>query len=589
MSEVDTAQTLVALLSGQKREAGRTILVTGPWGCGKTFLWKQTVAPKIERPQVYVSAFGAESASTLKGRIIAQFALRFPGRASSPQDVPWAPVKRVDSKLGRAGRAIAATVSSVGNAFLRRNDIDPLELTELFDASTVICIDDIERISPSFKIEDLLGVVNVLSEHKGFDVVLICNEDQILSDENKAKQYALHKEKTISLELHVSADVSVMFDRVVKYVVSSKPAINRILAAKSIILAVFSRSKTENLRLLAKVCRQLETLHAANIRQLTEAEVRFLTAIVIHLATEIEVDDTFFEINQFALQIAAAVHGSAKLEDTVRAERLEFLAKYFGENEYQFHAGILQAVRRGSIDREQFITPKTADPTSIQSTLQTAKTVSWRYWNDAQVTTLLQQLQGFVVKRQLTAAREVLECLAYSRFFAVLLETKLPTDVTKAAGDALLSMGAAEDNSLDPRWPMGIGDLFAYVKTEYDAFVQAKQRATRRRLVDRVTQLIAANAVDGLLREISGADRQMLEAIYSGVGLDTVIELRLSNPEMLTVVVNCLMRQTEVLASIWPDGRGYLDALIKRLQALEGDSKEQHMVRWRIRNLLRER
>ena len=49
--------------------AGKTLLLTGPWGCGKTYLWHQHIHKRLQaRSPVYVSLFGATSAAEVQRR-----------------------------------------------------------------------------------------------------------------------------------------------------------------------------------------------------------------------------------------------------------------------------------------------------------------------------------------------------------------------------------------------------------------------------------------------------------------------------------------------------------------------------------------
>lgn len=577
------------LLAREQRKAGRSILITGPWGCGKTFLWKKEVASRLKRPCIYVSAFGAESPANLKGRLLTHFALALLGRVPVGAGVQakaagW--LDKIREKFGRTGKALASSLNSLGGSFLRRADIDPLELADLLDAETVICIDDIERISESFKIEDLLGVVNVLTEHKGFDVVLVCDEDKLKSDDARAQKYARYKEKAISTELHVSADPTALFDRVAESVVGSESARQRIQAAKATILEVFDRSKTENLRLLAKICTHIETMCAAGVRELTPAEVRFLAAISVHIAVDPPKDDGFFEFNPFAIRVIANMASRSKTEEPQTVARKAFLERYVGDADYEFHEGVHEVVSKGRIDPIKFERPAEPQLVGVKKTLATVTNGAWRFCGDAEVETLLKDIVGHIDAGDPKTARDVLDCLAYARFLANILGQSVTATTTTAAEKALVAMAGAGDESLGNHWEIHMSDLMPWVKGELEKFTEASTKAKQQRLKDSIIEMLRKGEVEGVARLLGESDWAPLQAVFESVGLDAVMELRRTDGRMFAILIQSL-QQGHKFSSVWPPIQGHLEDLSKRLKAVAEDPKEERMARWRARGLLK--
>lgn len=585
------SHTLLTLLSRDKSQTARTILVTGPWGCGKTFFWKHEVIPKLKRPNIYVSAFGAESPGSLKGRLLTNFAIGILGRAPLASGILdnapglWSKIRE---RLGRPGQTIAATLNSLGSSFLRRADVDPLELAGLIEESTIICIDDIERVSASFRFEDLLGVINVLCEHKGLDVVLICNEEHIKNDDTNAKTYLRHKEKAISAELHISADLTSMFDRVAESAVSSEAALERIRMAKPVILEVFSRSNTENLRILARVCMSLETVFAAGIRELREKEIRFLTAVTIHRASEVDApqDDQFFAFDPYSLEITSRLAAPSKPEDPRTIARKSFLERYFGDTDYDFHPGLYEVARRGRVDSSKFIEEVAPDLAGTSKTLAEAWNGGWRYWGDARVAELQQALVSHIEKGDTATARETLECLAYSRILAEILESSIPPTATVAARRMLEEMASRQDMSLGVDWEMPSPDLSARVNPELEAFRAASTLAQKRLLSEEFRKLIASRDLGTVLLRISRSDLTTLRVVLEEIGLDAMMELRKTNDKRFDVLVRTLFEQIRAFSVSWEPAGGFLEGLVQRLRALADDPSEEHMTRWRLRGLL---
>ena len=115
--------------------------------------------------------------------------------------------------------------------------------------------------------------------------------------------------------------------------VAAEPALKRVQAARAAILDVFQRSETENLRILARVCAQMDALFAAGVQALTEAEVRFLTAVVIHVSTGFTEGDDFFAFNPFVLRVTSSMT-AGKPKEPLTTARQAFLERYFGETDY---------------------------------------------------------------------------------------------------------------------------------------------------------------------------------------------------------------------------------------------------------------
>ena len=182
------AETLRYLLTGGNRPSGRAVLLTGGWGSGKTFLWNNMVVPTLDRPSLYVSAFGAESPAAFKTRLLSGIVHGAVSRTGVDKSRKVREVgDKIKQSMGRSGTGIMSILSSVGNSLLKRVDVDPLQLFEFLDAQTVICIDDIERISPQFATQDLLAMSNFLTEHRRFDVVLVSNEEQIGNGDTRVR------------------------------------------------------------------------------------------------------------------------------------------------------------------------------------------------------------------------------------------------------------------------------------------------------------------------------------------------------------------------------------------------------------------
>lgn len=61
--------------------------------------------------------------------------------------------------------------------------------------NTIVCIDEFERLSDKIPVQDILGLISELKEHKGCCVIAIYNNLKLFTDETQNEQ----KEKYLML------------------------------------------------------------------------------------------------------------------------------------------------------------------------------------------------------------------------------------------------------------------------------------------------------------------------------------------------------------------------------------------------------
>ena len=172
---------LIKLIDTKKPWA---IALTGEWGIGKTRFWKDFYENNHTLLGVdkysYVSLFGIDSIDALKFEIALSthettqkkdylFGLKSIFKKSLDAiDLPKLEGTGVTLSLGK-GLISSAITSLIGD--------------------TLICIDDIERLSENLNIRDIMGLVNHLSLEKNCKVVMI------LHDVKADEQFQEYKEK----------------------------------------------------------------------------------------------------------------------------------------------------------------------------------------------------------------------------------------------------------------------------------------------------------------------------------------------------------------------------------------------------------
>lgn len=152
-------------------ESSFAIALTGEWGVGKTYFWKYFKQKNLNQFKLqkyaYVSLFGIDSLDSLKYEIavkthaINQLEDRLQGAKSLFNKA----LDNIDfSKIQGKGLSLNIGKSLITSA-----------LSSLV-SKTVICIDDIERISDNLSIKDVMGLINELKLEKDCQIIVILHE-----------------------------------------------------------------------------------------------------------------------------------------------------------------------------------------------------------------------------------------------------------------------------------------------------------------------------------------------------------------------------------------------------------------------------
>jgi len=155
------------------------IMIANVWGAGKTYCWKNVLAPMIlkegEYKPIYVTTFGIQSVEELHSKIIEEIHPIFKGHLT----------KIFMALCNCMLRLFGANLNSrETNSIMRYMNVD-------WD-KYVICIDDFERIAKEGSIVGLMGYLNELIEHYHTKMIFIANEEEI-----KDEKYKEYKEKLI--------------------------------------------------------------------------------------------------------------------------------------------------------------------------------------------------------------------------------------------------------------------------------------------------------------------------------------------------------------------------------------------------------
>ena len=185
------------------------LLVTGDWGCGKTYFLKNYLFGKIQETTsfipIMVSLFGIKELKELPERVLYAYLDKVGKNISS------------FGKLAQYAKNITDALPIVNNYV----DINKLlgtgnGLYRIIPNNVLICFDDIERAIDIIDINEILGVVNELVENRDYKVIVVANEDFIKEKEyHDNNKQLIFKEKVIEKTLTYIPNIVSVFKEIV--------------------------------------------------------------------------------------------------------------------------------------------------------------------------------------------------------------------------------------------------------------------------------------------------------------------------------------------------------------------------------------
>lgn len=154
--------------------------LNGPWGCGKTFYIKNVLLPEINKLEeergdtvkrcvLMASLFGITKTEEITQRL--WFSL-----IESKHDMP----KNRLNSIKKIGSNVAKSIPVVNKVDWDSIITISSELKlKALGKNTIVILDDLERLSESIEIENVLGYINDLIENYGFKLILISNQKEV--------------------------------------------------------------------------------------------------------------------------------------------------------------------------------------------------------------------------------------------------------------------------------------------------------------------------------------------------------------------------------------------------------------------------
>lgn len=203
-----------------KKDSDYAILLDGVWGTGKTFFIKNIFSKeyqndtKKELNYIYISAAGINDIEQFINDIYYSLTIK----KLSYTNAAYANIYNNKNII----KSLFNLIPIIGNNIKQSiYDISEHIVKEAINFSDiVIIIDDIERISDSINIEDILYKIYELFILQGLKVIFVCNEKEIYSNNSEKKSnYFRIKEKVIRHTINFYRLDNSMFGEIIKSII----------------------------------------------------------------------------------------------------------------------------------------------------------------------------------------------------------------------------------------------------------------------------------------------------------------------------------------------------------------------------------
>ena len=188
---------------------GKTIMLSGAWGAGKTHFWQNEIEPKLsekleDKACVYVSLYGKESISEVKSAIYEEAYKSIMG-----EDI----ISKSASLIGDVATILGKGKNVEAFDKINQKSKDS-KSEELLKDGSVICLDDFERKSKKIDLNDLFGLISHLALSLKCKLVIILNSDVFTGKE--AEVFRNVKEKTVNKFFYFEPTIDELFKSISK-------------------------------------------------------------------------------------------------------------------------------------------------------------------------------------------------------------------------------------------------------------------------------------------------------------------------------------------------------------------------------------
>lgn len=282
------------------------LLLTGQWGCGKTYLIEHQLCEDSDMKKKFVflriSLFGEPSIESIQKKVKILYLFQKAGSKSKDIFKSISFLKKIIGIIKNIG-----ALKAIGNAALSIDPTDFFEIkNEIGKPNVVLIFDDFERctVNPV----DLFGCINDYCENQGLKVIIVANEEKLDFSEKvgtQALQYGNIKEKLITRTIHYEPEYDQIIEGIVGAYKAQSTEYKEFLNKNcNRICNVFNKNEIKNLRSLKCAIQDFERVYQ------TFKELDYMTKI----------DETFISFLTYVLDVKAGkIETSSHLGELARA------------------------------------------------------------------------------------------------------------------------------------------------------------------------------------------------------------------------------------------------------------------------------
>lgn len=253
----------------RSEENNGALLITGKWGCGKSYLIKKCVEDlnsKNEYAIAIISLFGIDSIDSLNAKVRDAYLEFTSGVFGKKAKKIYGILKKVaidSANITAAALPDSTAASAVSMGVSSVLSFNPLNFIKVKDTvgqgdnqrKFALVFDDFERCNIAKK--DLLGAINEYAENKAIKVIIVADEDKIKDD-----SYTEFKEKVVARTLRMSSDYPQIIDSIIeKYKADKYEYVDFLRKNKDCIVGAFTHSGYNNLRSLKSCLMDFERIY----------------------------------------------------------------------------------------------------------------------------------------------------------------------------------------------------------------------------------------------------------------------------------------------------------------------------------------
>lgn len=526
---------------------GTVTVLSGPWGCGKTYLWLNDILPLLsEQNTITLSLFGLESIAALKTQLMNQ-CLILKARALGEGKLKNVLTGSKNLLLEGFKKALKGVDSAIGTNLLSWN-IDPLQLV---DENLIVCFDDIERISSKVGLDEVFGLTNYLSEHKHCKILLIMNEEALLKNDNpNAKTMLKYKERVVDYHLQVDTDLDSAFDLFSNHYNNKAEIYDYLKNNKFSILQSMLTSQCSNLRTLKKSIEAVAEVLSKREIKLKSRLIPSMVALQIEASEGKFRDPDFYNFNEMSLMIASKLAKKEQGQGGRSEERKAFHKSYFGDSEgYCFVRSFYDRIKYGYFDwlaLKNEINPEAPQQDDLTLALAAPQSREWWYLADADYAKWIDQIEKHIFSDQLIPTVTLVTAILYLKHASDMSGIQLNPEADNRIRKRLSSNALSGDESFTHENRMFLSQQKDIWEPYLDGYDETAKAAAIKSSITDIVEVIKKEDISLFLEYINQKPKGLLAAL-SEESMSALRQIYAKNPMFFNDVITFINK--ELLAS----------------------------------------